>query len=494
MNSLVSRYPAHFNRFFEIIFPLLTWGIITLPFWLSPFHPAVVAYFLLSFNVYFFYKSLSVTIYSTLSYLKLRRMSKIKWLQLARKHKDYAKCHHVIIITNYRETIDKVRRTLDYLAKSDFPRNRILIVLAMEKREGLEAKKRAGILIGKFKKKFLLVTATYHPQLNEEVIGKASNSTWAAEFISKEIRKRKINPDFVTLTSCDADSLVPPQYFSYLTYLFLNDKDKYYHFYWAPVLLYSNFWEVALPVRLQATISSIVRLSTLSKSENLIQISTYSLSLRLLENIGYWDKDIIPEDWHIFLQAFFTYGEKVKTQPIFLIITRDAVNSYSFWRSLKSRYEQEKRWAWGITDIPYALSKFFTTPHIRLVPKFLRILYIMETHLFWPTSFFILTLGAYILQFVNPVFSRTSLGHNLPKISGLLLTVTTLFLTILIFIDAKSRPKRPASFSIAKTPLLVFQWVLLPVVSFLLSSLPALEAHTRLLLGKRLEYKVTEKI
>src|SRR3989338_11154993 len=173
MRRFFLKHPQLINRIVEIIIPLTTWAIITMPLWLSPFHPAVVAYFLLSFNVYFFYKSLTVTIYSTLSYLKLRRLSKIKWLQLARKHRDYAKCHHVIIITNYRETIDKVRRTLDYLAKSDFPRNRILIVLAMEKREGLEAKKRAGILIGKFKKKFLLVTATYHPQLNEEVIGKA---------------------------------------------------------------------------------------------------------------------------------------------------------------------------------------------------------------------------------------------------------------------------------------------------------------------------------
>src|SRR3990167_5155359 len=131
MNSLVSRYPAHFHRFFEIIFPLLTWGIITLPFWLSPFHPAVVAYILLSFNVYFFYKSLSVTIYSTLSYLKLKKMSRINWLMLARKNRSYAGCHHVIIITNYRETVAKVRRTLEYLTRQDFTRKRLLIVLAM---------------------------------------------------------------------------------------------------------------------------------------------------------------------------------------------------------------------------------------------------------------------------------------------------------------------------------------------------------------------------
>ena len=43
-------------------------------------------------------------------------------------------------------------------------------------------------------------------------------------------------------------------------------------------------------------------------------------------------------------------------------------------------------------------------------------------------------------------------------------------------------------------PLLFVQWYFLPIISFLFSSLPALEAHTRMLLGKKLEYKVTEKV
>jgi hypothetical protein len=43
-------------------------------------------------------------------------------------------------------------------------------------------------------------------------------------------------------------------------------------------------------------------------------------------------------------------------------------------------------------------------------------------------------------------------------------------------------------------PLLLIQWYLLPLVSFVLSSLPALDAHTRILIGKKITYKVTEKV
>lgn len=413
---------------------------------------------------------------------------------MAKKLPLFSKLYHVVIITNYKEQTMKVKKTLDTLAKSDFPKNRIFVVLAMEEREGVSAHERAQDLISSFKNSFGYITATFHPVIEKEVIGKASNSAWAARTISKLIREKNIDPKNVTITSCDADSLLSPQYFSYLSYVFLTDSDRYFHFYWAPVLLYSNFWDIPLVIRIQATISSISRLGSLTRPESLIQISTYSLSLSMLEKIGYWDTDIIPEDWHIFLQAFFALGEKVKTVPLYLITTRDAVNGVTLLSAFKSRYEQEKRWAWGVTDVPYALIKLFTTPTIPVIPKLFRVFYVVETHIFWPTSFFILTLGASIPTLINPVFSRTSLGHNLPQMSGLIMTITTLFLIVLIILDAKSRPQKPASFSIAKTPLLIFQWILLPIVSFFFSSLPALDAHTRLLLGKRLEYKVTEKI
>ncbi|MBI3379499.1 glycosyltransferase family 2 protein [Candidatus Gottesmanbacteria bacterium] len=492
MKNLFIKYPLLIKRFIEITIPVTTWAIITLPVWLSFFHPAIVAYFILTFDVYFLYKSISVAILSTISYLRLKHLSQIDWYQKASKLLHFDKVYHAIIIPNYKESVEKVRKTLQYLASQDFPSKRILVVLAMEQREGKEAKIRAQLLINEFKKKFADVFATFHPDLDGEIKGKASNSSWAAKSLTKAINDKKIDKDYITITSCDADALLPNKYYSYLTYTFLTDPDRYLHFYWAPVLLYSNFWEIPLPIRLQATISSIIRLASLSRADSLIQVSTYSLSFKMLEKIGFWDVDIIPEDWHIFLQAFFTLGEKVKTIPLYLIVSRDAVKSKTLLGTFISRYEQEKRWAWGITDIPYALHKFFTTD-IPFLPKFFRVFYVIETHIFWPTSFFILTLGASIPALINPVFSRTSLGYNLPRLSGVIMTITTFFIAVLVFIDMKSHPKRPASFSIAKTPVLLFQWILLPVTSFFLSSLPALDAHTRLLLGKRLEYKVTEK-
>jgi len=283
-------------------------------------------------------------------------------------------------------------------------------------------------------------------------------------------------------------------YFSYLSFSYLKDKDRIYHFYWAPVLLYNNFWKLPLFVRIQATLSSILRLAFLSQRNNLIQVSTYSTSLWLLKKVNFWDVDIIPEDWHIYFQAFFTFGEKVKTIPLFTIVNGDAVYSGATLKTFANRYEQEKRWAWGVSDVGYVLKKSFQTPHINFWVKLRKVIFVAETHLFWPVSFFILTISASIPPLINPIFKRTVLGFLLPKLSGLILTLSMTMLILYIYLDIKIRARVNMKTPFFNLPLLMVQWYLLPVVSFFFSSLPALDAHTRILLGKKLKYKVTEKV
>jgi len=180
--------------------------------------------------------------------------------------------------------------------------------------------------------------------------------------------------------------------------------------------------------------------------------------------------------------------------PLYTIVNGDAVYSGGIIKTLLNRYEQEKRWAWGVSDVGYTLRKFFTTPHINPVTKLKRILYLAENHLFWPTSFFILTISASIPPLINPIFKRTVLGFLLPQLSGLILTLSSLMLVLYMYLDIKLRKKIKVDTEIKNMPFLIIQWYLLPVISFLLSSLPALDAHTRLLFGKKIQYKVTEKV
>lgn len=119
---------------------------------------------------------------------------------------------------------------------------------------------------------------------------------------------------------------------------------------------------------------------------------------------------------------------------------------------------------------------------------------ILEQHILWPSNWFLLTLGSSIPPLVNPEFGRTLLGHNLAQLSSGILTLSAVFMIIVFIIDWRIKPPRPIEYKAWKLPFLYLQWFTIPVISFFLAALPGLDAHTRLMLGKRLEYRVTEKV
>lgn len=483
----------YFKRFGEILVPALTWAIILLPLWLSPFHPAVVAYFIIAFDLYFLIKSVLTAYYATLSYSLIQTFQHAAFFKHIQSMEHAQELSHFVIIPNYKEPTYKIKDTVRAITKSDYPYKNIYLVLAFEKREE-EAVKKAKSITKEYGRYFADVICTYHVLEAGEVPGKASNQTFAARQVEAYCVSKNIEFKKAIITICDADSLLPKNFFSYVTYEFLNDPERDYHFYWAPVLLYNNFWKLPFFVRMQATLSSILRLAFLSQKNQLIHISTYSTNLWLLREVGYWDVDIIPEDWHIYYQAFFKFGKKVRTLPLYTIVNGDAVYSGSVLKTLANRYEQEKRWAWGITDISYYWNNMFIASHIPWSVRITRFVYLVETHLLWPTSFFVLTVSGWIPPLVNPVFKRTVLGFILPRLTGFILTLATAMLFLYLYLDIKLRGKFNQKTKLVNLPFSLIQWYLLPVVSFVLSSLPALDAHTRLLLGKKITYKVTEKV
>lgn len=481
------------KRILEISIPLLAWIIITLPLWLSFWHPAMVAYFVILFDVYWFYKSATLAVYGLRAYAKLGVNIQIDWLSEVKKLPHWKKIYHVVIIPEYKEPLSLLRDTLTNLTLSDFPKENIFVVLATEERDSTSLET-AEKLKSEYSHKFGNFWVTRHPKLAGEVKGKSSNMAWAGKWAVGKIKELKIKIGDVTVTSCDSDALLHPKYFSYLTHTYLTDKDRFYHFYQTAVMFYSNIWRIPLPGRVLNTIGSIWSLAKLEMTDRLINFSTYSVPLKTVEEVGYWGTDIIPEDYHLFFKTYFAKGEKVCALPIFLPTMVDAAESTTFKKTMVNQYEQNKRWAWGVSDDPWVIRNFFLHPEIPLGNRTWRLFHLLEEHLLWPVNWFILTLGSTIPPIVNQSFSRTVLGHNLSLISSIILTISALFLIVIIILDIKLKPPRPAGFKKWKSPILFLQWVTLPIVGFFLSTLPGLDAHTRLMLGKRLEYRVTEKI
>ena len=74
-----------------------------------------------------------------------------------------------------------------------------------------------------------------------------------------------------------------------------------------------------------------------------------------------------------------------------------------------------------------------------------------------------------------------------------MLTLALAGLLVLIFVEERLVPKRPRQFTPLQRVGSYLQWLAIPFVGFIFSNLPALDAQTRLLAGRYLEYRVTEK-
>jgi cellulose synthase/poly-beta-1,6-N-acetylglucosamine synthase-like glycosyltransferase len=483
------------KRFLEILPGFISWNIILFLFWGSYFVPTLTAYFILLFDVFWVYKGLSLMVATLISYFKIQASQSLDWMGEVKGFGDWKKVRHIVVILVANEPKETPEKTVEALSHQTFPLKQIAVVLAADS-WSKSAIQYSEEIKNRYEKKFGAFLVTNHPNnIPGEIKGKSSNEAWAAKR-AKDILVDQLGWDirYTTITSNDADAILDPQYFACLSFKFLDDPHRYLKFWQPAVVFHNNIWRIPMPNRVVNALSNIWQTSILVRKDRLVNFSNYTLSLFLIDEIGYWDTDVIPEDYRIFFKAFFAKKGQVEVEPIFLPSSADAAESTTVWRTFINDYQQKKRWAWGVSDLPLFIQMFIADPKSSLINKTIRLIRVIEDHVLWPINWFVITLGVFILNIVNPSFSRTTLGFALPRISSGILSILLFSLVILITVELKQRPPRPKNEPRWKSWTAPFEFVLMPVVAFFFGALPGLDAHTRLMLGRYIEYRVTEKV
>ncbi|MCC6711630.1 MAG: hypothetical protein IT416_04760 [Candidatus Pacebacteria bacterium] len=491
------RHPIRTQRALEILPGFISWSLILFPVWGSFLVPNLVAYYVITFAVYWLYRSITMAVLSVLAHFKIKASSAFSWIDDLKKNlpKKWNSIHHIIVIPTYKEPIETLEKTLESLGNQSYPLKNIHIMLSFEEREGQDAKAKAQELVKQFNKKFGHLWATFHPDIQGEIKGKSSNTCWGAKEAKKILVDEVGVPiENITITSEDADARFHHHYFANLTYEFLTVEKPFNTIWQGGIAFYNNIWDVPSPVRVMASVFSITQMYILMRKDRLINFSTYSTSLKHVHDIGYWDTDVIPEDYRLFFKSYFAKKGDFQVNPIFLPIYADAAQSHGFWDTMINQYEQLKRWAWGVSDDAYIIRQFVLSD-APFWGKFIRVLKVVEDHFLWPVNWFAITVSAIMPPLFNEEFSRTIIGKTLPQVTSTLMTLSLVSLVVIFILDAINRPPHPNNkrslLSYLKQPL---EFVLLPVVGFFFSALPGIDAHTRLMLGKYIEYRVTEKV
>ena len=473
----------------------LGWGALWLPL------PLTVL--LLGFDCYWVWRSYNTAFHCIKGYWLLRREARIDWrarYEDARARGEaylrWEDIRHVVVIPTFKESVAKLAATLSKLAESDVAREQLFVVLAMEEAEP-GCRRKALHLYREFGDSFAGMFATFHPaNIPGEVRGKSSNESWAARHIERRlVEEMGYDIDHLTITSCDADTLFHPHYFSCLAYKFATHPQRYRRFWQGPVLLYNNIWDVPAPLRIPHGLGGLNHLARLARKHRvLFPQSTYSLSFRMAREVGYWDVDVVPEDWHMFLKSFFKLGGEVDVEPIFLPVGNDGVRSESYLKTFFAHYQQARRHAWGASDIPYAIRHFFAHPEIPFLRRLRRTWSLFENHVLWSSQWFLITTGRLAPWLVFYFFGvKTMPAWFVFASTKILFTCSLPLITMVVMDGVIMRPRRPPTFPVWLFPVQYAQWFFMAAITFLFGALPALDAQIRLALGKRLEYKVTEK-
>ncbi len=441
-------------------------------------------------------KGYSVAYRTYIDYKSLQKEIKnIKKIIKQKEIKNWENIYHVVILATYKEELDTLRPSLQALVDTHYPKDKLFFVLACEERDKKRAERNAAILEKEFANKFGLFLVTFHPKdIPGEVKGKGSNITYAARQLKKIIDSKKIDYESIITTTLDADHRIHPNYFYRLTYTYITTPVRTRVSYQPLPFFYNNIWDAPASSRLLSQSCSFWFMIESTRPHRLRNFSAHAQSFKTLVDTDFWSTTTIVEDGHQFWRTFTRYDGDHKTVPLFIPIYQDAVLGKTYLQTYKNQYLQHRRWAWGVTDIPYFIKNCLPNYKISLRKRIYYLLKMIEGSFSWATAPLFLTLAGWMPIILNPSFSYTVLANNLPRTCSTLLTFALVGLLGNLYISLALLPTRPSRYSPRRTLGVALQWIWAPPVSIFLSAIPALDAQTRLALGKYLEFWTTPKV
>src|SRR5689334_20246351 len=101
--SLILKYPRLSQRILEILPGFVSWSLILFPVWGSIFTPLAVAYYIIAFDVYWLYRSVSLAGLSFLAHFRIKANEKYDWMGDVKGFPEWQRVKHAVVIPNYKE-------------------------------------------------------------------------------------------------------------------------------------------------------------------------------------------------------------------------------------------------------------------------------------------------------------------------------------------------------------------------------------------------------
>ena len=486
-----------FFKLFEIVPAFLSWSTLLLAFLLSWLAPVSVAFFIIVFDLFWLIRIIYLSFHQIVSFQKLKQNLKIDWVKKLKIDytQNWQSIYHLIVLPTYKEGPEIIVSSCEALNACHYPKDKMIIVLAIEERGGLESRQIAQEIKQKYGDKFFRFLITIHPKdIPGEVAGKGSNVAWAL----KRVQEKIIDPlgipyEKIIVSDFDIDTKPYPYYFAILTWHYLGAEFPLKSSY-QPIPVYNNnIWDAPAFSRIIATSGTFWQMMQQERPEQLVTYSSHSFPFKVFTEVNYPSK-MVSDDSRIFWKSYFYHNGDYRAIPLHYPVSMDAVMAENLCLTIINQYKQQRRWAWGVENVPYMFYNFWKNKKIPLKEKLRHSIIVLEGFWSWATSaLLIFFLGWLPLLLGGELFNVTLLSYNLPRLTSNLMTISMIGMIVGAGISMSLLPPKPAHYSKWKNLSMIFQWLLLPFTLIFFGAFPAIEAQTRLMLGKRLGFWPTEK-
>lgn len=486
----------HRYRFYEIIPGFIIWFTIVASLALSVFKPLWMIYGIIVFDIYWVLRVIYFSFYLFVSWVRFRKAIKTRWFGLlTERFPDWEKKINVIFLPVYNEGIEVVQATLIALKNSTYPAQKLYVVISGEARKVEHWNTLQHLLQEQFKNCFADLIFYTHPDgLPGEIPGKGSNIHYAELQFKQYADSKKWDYKDVIISVFDIDTIVHPEYFAHLNFIYLSHP-RPDHSSFQPVTLYNNnIWDSPAILRIMAFGTSFWMLFSLARLDSLVTFSSHSMSFKAAMDSGGHPKDIVSEDSRIFFQCWLHNSGDYEVTPLYIPVSMDTVRDETMLKSLKNLYFQQRRWAWGTENISYLLWEFRKHPEIAWYKKAILFFHELEGKWSWAVVAILITvLGRLPLWIANEEVRQSALFFNTPHVLEVLMTMAMVGLISSAVMSMLILPPRPKVHRPHKYAYMLLQWILVPVSLLFFSSLPCLDAVTHLMFGKYLGFNVSVK-
>jgi len=485
-------------RLLEIIPGALIWITLVAAVTLSFIRPLWVIFFIVIFDVYWLFRIMYFAIFLIASWRNYRRNAKIDWGAKLSEFPRAAALHHLIFLPTTTESYEVLKTTMDALAASTFPKERMLVVLAGEERFRDQFLPKTERLLHDFDGVFEKIFVTLHTLRPDELKGKSANLNHAAREVRPQVAALGIPDEDIIVSSFDSDTVVHPQYFSHLTYVYCATPDPLRSSYQPMVVYNNNIWDAPAALRVAAFGTTFWLMTELARPEFMATFSSHSMPWKMLIDVGYWQKDIVSEDSRIFLQGYVHYNGNYRVTPLYLPVSMDTVGAKSYLGYLKGLYKQQRRWAWGVENFPYLVWNLRKSvkPDFPKGKKWFMIFRTLEGMYSWATApILMFLLGQLPIYLTRGQVREMAFVQNTPFTLQYIMTLAMVGTILAMILATRMLPPRPHAKKKWNWLVMILQWVLTPVTFIVFGSIPAIDAQTRLMLGGRyrLGFNVSEK-